>query len=250
MGRLHHLVETLPKNICWNLDYSNLEFVILDYNSPDGLGDWIKKYMINSINSGIVVYYKYFDSPYFRYSHSRNLLLRLASGNIVCNLDADNYTGKGFAGYIERKLRKIDFIAGPIITSNNISPRSLDGITMGCFGRIAIRKDLVLSIGGYNEELEYWGFEDRDLYMRLRALKFKSDSIDPQFLFSIPHTDEERGFNLTSKDSIGTGSHLFNEMKSHQLIKNGKYILNNGEIGCGIVYKNFSTDPIFIEKLK
>ena len=41
MGRLKHVKRTLPKNIEENKDYDNCEFVILDYNSPDGLANWI-----------------------------------------------------------------------------------------------------------------------------------------------------------------------------------------------------------------
>ena len=53
MGRLHHLAQTLPKNINWNVDYPNLEFILLDYNSSDGLAEWINKYMIKLLKSGI-----------------------------------------------------------------------------------------------------------------------------------------------------------------------------------------------------
>ena len=42
MNRLHHLKMTLQKNISDNRDYSNLEFIILDYNSSDGLGEYIR----------------------------------------------------------------------------------------------------------------------------------------------------------------------------------------------------------------
>jgi hypothetical protein len=37
MGRLHHLQQTLMKNLAWNADHPSLEFVLLDYSSPDHL---------------------------------------------------------------------------------------------------------------------------------------------------------------------------------------------------------------------
>ncbi|WP_158563357.1 hypothetical protein [Chitinophaga silvatica] len=37
MGRLHHLRQTLLQNIADNTTYDNLEFVILDCNSEDGI---------------------------------------------------------------------------------------------------------------------------------------------------------------------------------------------------------------------
>lgn len=250
MNRLHHLVETLPKNVNWNLDYPNLEFIVLDYNSPDGLGEWIRRYMAKSIVSGTLVYYKYCESSYFRYSHSRNMLLRLASGNIVCNLDADNLTGRGFARYLIDKLKEVDFLTGAIISSAKIIPHSLDGVAMGCFGRIACSREILLKIGGYNEEIVHWGFEDRDLFLRLKGVGYSSDHIASPFLFSIPHGDNERGCNIQKNDlKLGKTLHDLNKMRSLKNIAEKKFILNNGYIGCGTVYKNFSEKPIVIEKI-
>ena len=56
MGRLKDLQETLPKNIEDNLDYPNVEHVILDYNSQDGLEDWIKANYMQEIDDGRMLY--------------------------------------------------------------------------------------------------------------------------------------------------------------------------------------------------
>lgn len=250
MGRLHHLAETLPRNIFWNSDYSNLEFILLDYNSPDGLADWIKEYMTKQIESGVLVYYRYNDALYYRYSHSRNMLVRLASGDIVCNLDADNFTGKGFAVYLAEKLKKNDFMTAAIFESDHIMPLSYDNVTLGCFGRIAVNRSVLLKIGGYNEDIEHWGFEDTDLIIRLRALGYKPGSIDRQFLFSIPHNDLQRGFTIAERESkVGKNLYNINEKKSREKIINDEFILNKGKVGCGTVFKNFSKEPIIIGKL-
>ena len=43
MDRLSDLKQTLPQNIQDNLDYPNVEFVVLDYNSKkDDVDGWIK----------------------------------------------------------------------------------------------------------------------------------------------------------------------------------------------------------------
>ena len=41
MNRLKHLQETLEKNILDNFLVDEVEFVVLDYNSQDGLEEWI-----------------------------------------------------------------------------------------------------------------------------------------------------------------------------------------------------------------
>ena len=65
MGRLHDLKQTLPKNIEDNRDYPNVEFVILDYNSDDGLEDWMRRNMMEHIESGLVSYYHTTEPEYF-----------------------------------------------------------------------------------------------------------------------------------------------------------------------------------------
>src|SRR5690348_9240554 len=58
MGRLHDLKRTLPVNLELNAKYDWVEFVILDYNSSDGLGDWIRTAMQPQLASGRVVYFR------------------------------------------------------------------------------------------------------------------------------------------------------------------------------------------------
>ena len=241
-GRLHHLSETLPKNIFWNIDYPNLEFVLLDYNSPDGLDLWIMRHMTNMIEKGILVYFKNMDPDYFHYTHSRNMLIKLATGDIVCNLDADNYSGEDFAFYIADRIKKVDFLIASLYHNDNVTYNPLAAES---FGRIAIKKEAILHAGGYFEKLEHWGSEDMDLYIRLKELGFCSETLPSKFLRSISHSDNERGaFSKIIKVGQNTKSHQQNIVTSQMNINNGNLIVNNGCFGQGIVYKNFSKNPI------
>ncbi|GAG26081.1 unnamed protein product, partial [marine sediment metagenome] len=65
MGRLYNLKETLPINFKDNESYPDLEFVILDYNSNDNLGEWMKNNMMHHIESGKVSYYRTTEPKYF-----------------------------------------------------------------------------------------------------------------------------------------------------------------------------------------
>ena len=49
MNRLKHLQETLEKNILDNFLVDEVEFVVLDYNSQDGLEEWIAQSMMKYI---------------------------------------------------------------------------------------------------------------------------------------------------------------------------------------------------------
>lgn len=104
MNRLKHLQETLEKNILDNFLVDEVEFVVLDYNSQDGLEEWIAQSMMKYIEMGILVYYRTTEPAYYRRSHSRNMVFRLAEGEVVCNLDADNYLGRGFAEFMLKNL--------------------------------------------------------------------------------------------------------------------------------------------------
>ena len=55
MNRVHQLKETLLKNINDNGDYDNLEFTILNYNSLDGMDEWLKENMQIYLSSGKIV---------------------------------------------------------------------------------------------------------------------------------------------------------------------------------------------------
>ena len=187
MNRLHHLKETLPANLKGNASYPNAEFILLDYNSSDGLEQWVKTDLKEYIDSGRLVYYRTTEPKYFQRSHSRNMAFKLATGDIVCNVDADNFTGKGFAHYINRQFmanRNIFII--PDIRSRFYYIRDV-------FGRICCLKQDFEAAGGFDEQLEGYGHEDVDFIYRLIKLNREEVVIlDHEYLKAISHTDVER----------------------------------------------------------
>lgn len=181
MNRLHHLKETLPMNLADNIATENIEFVILDYNSTDGLEDWMKQNLDNFC--GKVIYFKTTQPSFYKRSHSRNMAFRLASGDIVCNLDADNYAGKNFAEYLTAMFQQDNtiFIAPQ---NNHLSDT---------FGKISTTKSDFLQLRGYDEAIKGYGFEDNDLKNRLANLgRTEVTFNDTEFLKAIIHTEEER----------------------------------------------------------
>src|SRR5690606_15594024 len=63
-NRLHHLKQTLPQNIEDNKNYCNLQFLIMDYGSDDGLEGWLRSEMKEYIEHQVIVYYKTKDQRY------------------------------------------------------------------------------------------------------------------------------------------------------------------------------------------
>lgn len=182
MNRLCHLKDTLKKNIENNYLPEDVEFVLLDYNSSDHLEQWVKDEMSDHINSGILVYYRTTTPVYYHRSHSRNIAFRLSEGNILCNLDADNYLGEGFA---KEMIKNFTETEGVFYTSNCS--------TNDVFGRVLMLREDFYAIRGYNESLEGYGFEDVDLYTRLnnRGL-VQLIFYNPEYYNIIRHSKMER----------------------------------------------------------
>jgi len=154
MNRFEDVKKTLEKNILDNIDYPKIEFVLLNYNSQDGLDEWVKNNMMMYIDKGILNYYKTTEPKFYSMTHSRNVCFKLAQGDIVNNVDGDHYINKGFANVINllanQKHKKTVFVKSR--QKNR--------------GRLGFFKKEFLWLGGYNEEIEGYGFDDEDLLAR------------------------------------------------------------------------------------
>lgn len=184
MNRLHHLKETLIENIRNNSNYQDAEFILLDYNSTDGLDDFIKTNLQEYLNSGRLVYYRTETPKYFNRSHSRNLGFKLGSGDLICNIDADNFTGNGFATYLDQEFKKNGACFLTAIGSQNVSQDVL--------GRICVRKDHFHELRGYDERMSWYGFEDHDFSNRLEKNATKKVPISKEYLTALTHEQSER----------------------------------------------------------
>lgn len=181
MGRLHHLKETMLRNLDDNKDHRDLEIVILDYNSQDGLLDWMKGVASELIASGKVAYWREQAAQRWNMPHAKNLAHLLATGDVVCNVDADNLCGQGYATALD--------------TLFSMHPESIvTHIHGGDFGgRVALRKSDFLRLRGYDEELSYgWGWEDDDLKNRGAAAGLSKVELQMAGDGAIRHGNEER----------------------------------------------------------
>jgi len=230
MNRLHHVRETLPKNIEANVGTAAVEFVLLDYASNDGLADWVRSEMAQHIKAGLLLFARADGYKEFFMAHAKNLALRLASGSIVCNLDADNFSGPGFAEHLATQFRQ----RGRIIMRAE-GPR-------GTGGRIALRREDFVSMGGYDERMAHgWGYEDCDLYKRARAIGLKAVGIpaNSPFLATIRHSQAERTKHYQQKDPhVSEKRH---QWPSNESLRRKEYLANQGKRwGAGHVLVNFT----------
>lgn len=238
-NRLHHLKKTLPQNIADNKDYDEVEFIVLDYNSSDELEEFIETNMQEHIISGKLIYYKTTQPSFFHRSHSRNLSFKLATGDIVCNIDADNYTGKSFAAFINQSFEE-----NSEICLNTTEPEQ-GLVNKDVLGRICVLKKDFLAIRGFDESMHNYGYEDFDLVNRLKLSGIRSLCIkDMVYLHAISHSDKERiseEHNLQQFNSLLLN--YIDESTSQVLL-----LFNNHEYNFGTIRDIMSTYARYPEK--
>ena len=215
-GRLHHLRETLPANLRDNADWPRLEFVLLDYTSRDGLMDWARETLAVEIHNHRLAYHRAEGCAHYFSAHAKNAAARLATGDIVCNLDADNFTGPGFARFLA------EFFPAP--SRRFLSPAKKGG---GLDGRIAFWKTEFESLGGYDERFTAgYGWDDDDLKSRAVAAGFTRCAIPEQYLDGIQHEDAERVANFACRDK--TRSRDEHKRLSDAALAAGEFTANRG----------------------
>ena len=189
-NRLDYLRQTLPVNIAENSDFPNLEYVVLNYNSKDGMDEWMKENMKIHIDSGLLKYYKTIEPEYFILSHSKNMATRLATGDIICNIDADNFAGPGYFRWVEECFNR----HGPDTLITTIHKDAIPYRDQG--GKLGFTKALFHAVNGYDESLFGYGMDDVELANRLENAGARRVFIeDEKFLRFIGHSDLERVVN-------------------------------------------------------
>ena len=228
MGRLCYLEETLPYNLEVASKYKNIEFVLLDYNSQDGLEDWIRGNMMTHIESGRLVYFKNSEPTEFDMSHAKNMSHRLATRDVLCNLDADNTISDEFVQQLRYEFANdINVVLKP---NSNLK---------GNAGRISLSNENFHKIRGYDESAVGWGNEDQDFFNKCDILGLKPIKVEDAY--SIPHSDHERGANYEI-NKIRMTSRLNAETLSSRL-EDGYFLSNMYDsYGDGRVVKNFTED--------
>ena len=232
MDRLHHIRQTLPANIASNQTCDGIEFVLLDYSSRDSLAEWVRSELSEYIRTGRLTFVQALGFTEFKMAHAKNIAHRAAHGEIVCNLDADNYTGDGFGRYLIEQFAKF-----PNSYVRAAGPR-------GSSGRIAFLKRQFEALGGYDERMIYgWGYEDGDLYERAKASGLKECLIsnNDAYFKVIRHDVSESTKNYLEKNR--RASQAKHRAISRESLRKGELIANRTRPwGSGHLVINFAAE--------
>jgi len=217
-------MRTLPINIHVAPD---CEFVLLNYGSKDGMHEWVRDNMRPWINRGTIKYYRTQLPEYFVATHAKNIAHRQATGDILCNLDADNFLIDGFVELVKKTMSdKQSIMTAPIFDMFNMS---------GSCGKIAVHREHFYSVNGYNEDINLgWGWDDIDFELRAAMHnKLKYAQTPVKFCRVIDHDESDRVKNFRTKnlkDSQRTNGELLETVKNTR-----NYVVNkNREWGVAL----------------
>jgi hypothetical protein len=162
MNRRWQLEHTLPVNL--ELLRGTPHFVaVVDYHSVDDLGPFLRA-QVEHRRAGRLLTFRTEEPTSFHMSRAKNAAHRLAlrrRPHLLFNLDADNFLHRDtLTAIADLFLRRRD------VYLHNWSGQWGDG-TMG---RIAMRAEDWLGLGGYDETFLPMSWQDADLMTRCRAV--------------------------------------------------------------------------------
>lgn len=237
MDRLFHLRQVFKKNLISASSFADVEFVLLNYGSGDGLDEWVKENLSQEIENGRVSYYRTYEPEYWVAAHAKNVAHKLASGEILCNIDSDILIPEGFCEYLSSIFEsKPDTIVA--FDSDDIYGNH------GCAGIVASMKGHFHSVNGYDESLsEGWCCDDTNFQFRCRMKNSLDLFVPPKLCLCIPHSNEVRTQKCRSKEIEETRKASVTACEKSALEKD--YVANkSGAWGRAKVFKNFSDAPI------
>ena len=224
MNRFYQIKDTLKKNLQDNINSKyNIEFVLVDFGSKDGLKNYIIKNFINEIKSGYLKYFYTEELLYFHAPIAKNTSHKLANGKYLVNLDCDNYTGDLGGDFI------IDFFKK---NGDNIIIHQTSNIFgRGNMGRISMTRNNFFKIGGYNQSLKPMGHQDGDLINRAKLNKIKYYNLkDEKYNKAILNDKVESLKNCY-------GNYNYNNLMKMNMIYSD-FSLKSGELIANNFFKN------------
>jgi hypothetical protein len=157
------------------------------------LVDWSSKKLLKAGDLWLcdprVVVVQVEGQPHWTASKCHNLELLLATGHLILRLDADDVLHDDFfSRHPFRQDEVPPFYSFEPLTARDDNETHLAGV-------VYARRADFLAIGGYNERIEVYGYEDSDLIGRLEARVGGRRNIDPDTLHHLPHDEDSRFAN-------------------------------------------------------
>jgi hypothetical protein len=193
MGRLDHLRETLPTLVA----QPHASVVVVDYSCPERCGEWVER------DYPQVRVVRVPGKSRFNLSHARNVGASAADAPWLCFIDADAALASGFTETVLPSLQAGRFYR-PVTGNAELS------------GMMVCRQADFAKADGYDEVMQGWGAEDKDLRNRLVWLGLAPDGISENLVRAISHDDSLRTkfYDLKDRNVSGVLGELYLNVKS------------------------------------
>ena len=162
MGRLAFLKQTLPKILPLFSEY-----ILVDFSCPERSGDWAKE------NFPGIVLCNVTNKKWFNPSEARNAGANCATLDWIFFIDAEISFTRSPRPFINLQKKDVFYAF-----RKNF-----------CIGTILCRRDDFLAIGGFNQKLQGYGWEDDDFRIRLQQRGKKETILPPEIIHHIDHTN-------------------------------------------------------------
>ena len=215
--RSEHLARTLPANAARLAEGD--ERVILDYGSEVPIAPVVREFA----RPGIELF-RMPRTPRYRSAHSKNVAHLSATGEFLVNLDADNLLTPEYLNWLRGTVGE----NGPCLVFTEAWG--------GGGGRVGVSREVFVALGGYDERIDGWGYDDNDLVERARGLGCKVVKTPKKLIQFLRHDDALRGANPQATRSHG-------KRLSDAAIERGELVANAGSAwgaAPGLIHESLS----------
>lgn len=173
MNRNHNL-KVAVKN--WIQFHEIDEFIVVDWSS-----DSLVSTSLSSLKDPRIKIFRVTNEKHWILSYAFNLAARLSSKNKILKLDSDVLLKQDF--FSKHFLKKDTYFAGNWQKSFGKS---------GLSGILFINRTNFFGVNGYNEYIRTYGWDDIDLYDRLRRkLNLKRKDVDSTMVDTLQHAQSD-----------------------------------------------------------
>jgi hypothetical protein len=175
-GRTHYLKAVMPM-ILKSINASPpVELVIVNYDSPDDLDEYVKTIPEQLVPGNKLNYTKLENKPYFHMAHARNITIKQSTGDYLLVSGTELYPKEMFLPYVREAI--------------NNGALYLNYGDIGAF--MVIERNLILELGGYDERFEFYGPEDKDFCSRVLRKGIKRYDYPQSLVYSLGQTFTEK----------------------------------------------------------
>ena len=207
MNRTQNLIKALPS---WLANREISEVVIVDWSSDTPVD---AELLAAGIADPRIRILRVEDEARWVLSYAFNAGFRAAACNLILKVDADIVLSTDF-------FRRNHLLPGTFIAGNWRTATDDQAHVNGFF---FISRRALHAVGGFNEHITSYGWDDDDIYDRLTLSGYRRQDVAPGTIFHLPHDDAERtGETAVSADQVTLGHDL--KSGTSYLIRRNRYI--------------------------